>query len=348
MAGDALRAYLDTYREAIESTRYAEIDDLQPAPWANLMHGGAGTAYVLWRLGDARRARAWATASLADRRVGACECDEIHPLRSSVVFGRAGLYWITALAGGPARARAIAGFIRFTPSTSTGRRALEVMEGAAGQLDAARVLLAQADDRKLRAHAGKLADRLTRAVRARARKPWQPIDAAGFAHFWPGMLHALLAWQRFAGEDTPGWLADATGALLDVWSPPLSRIEHLAASWCNGAAGVALLWAQAYACLGDERFRAAARVAGEHAANGGPMLADVCCGHAGVGLGLLAIDPIDPGGGWREHALVHATRAIENPAMRWPNGLYRGHPGLVCLALDLTSETPRGFPVIDG
>ena len=345
MASDALREYLGTYREAIEGTRYAEIDDLQPAPWANVMHGGAGTAYVLWRLGDARRARAWATAAMAERRAGGCDWDELEPARGSVLFGRAGIAWMAALAGGPVRARAIAAFVRHTAGT---QRKLEIMEGAAGQLDAARVLLAHADDRKLRARAAAIAARLLRAVRARVRKPWQPIDAAGFAHFWPGVLHALLAWQQFAGEDPPGWLADAVRALLAVWSPPLARIPYLAASWCNGAAGAGLLWAQAFSSLHDERFRAAARVAAEHAANGGEMSADVCCGHAGVGLVLLAIDRIDPGHGWRAHAAAHAERAIAGAAMKWPNGLYRGHPGLAVLALELTSETPHGFPVIDG
>jgi hypothetical protein len=35
------------------------------------------------------------------------------------------------------------------------------------------------------------------------------------------------------------------------------------------------------------------------------------------------------------------------PPSKWPSGLLWGHPGLVCLALDLAGDAPRpgaGFP----
>src|SRR5260221_11424922 len=61
------RSYVAWYQDVIQHADYEDLTSLQPAPYATLAHGGAGTAYVLWRLAQHRRARTWLDAALADR-----------------------------------------------------------------------------------------------------------------------------------------------------------------------------------------------------------------------------------------------------------------------------------------
>ena len=346
VADVVFREYVDTYREAISGARYAELGDLQPAPFATLAHGGPGTAYALWRLGLTRTATAWITGALADRRRSSFHAENELDAGTSFVYGRPGIYWVQARLGGKSRARAIAGFMRAARACPP--RELELMSGTAGLLAGARILLEDGDDARLRELAGSLADRLARRVRARAKQPWQPLDPVGFAHHWPGVLHALLAWLCFAGEEVPAWLAGALRDLLAVWTPEATRAPGLAASWCNGAAGAALLWVKAHEATGDAVYLEAARRAGEQAATAKPAGSDLCCGNGGVAFALLELERIDPRGTWHARARELAARAIDRPAMKWPNGLYRGHPGLVCLALDVLGDAPRGFPAVLG
>src|SRR4051794_12961240 len=93
------RDYVDAYIGAIHDTHYREVSKLQPGPFATLAHGGAGTAYALWRMGDRRRASTWVAASLADRRAFSFSQHTIDmpaPI-TSVMFGRAGARWVDVL-----------------------------------------------------------------------------------------------------------------------------------------------------------------------------------------------------------------------------------------------------------
>jgi hypothetical protein len=336
------RRYLDTYLDAIRGLRYAQLDQYQPEPYASVAHGGGGTAYALWRLARTRSAASWIDASLRDRRRSAFVLEDSAASPRSYGYGRAGLYWVRALIGGPRRAAAVAAFTRYARDE---RREVEFLSGTAGHLTGARLLLAQFEHAGLRSLAEELAQRLLRRVRARSRKPWQPFDMLGFAHHWPGVLHAVLAWLRFAGESPPPWLADALEQLLAMWQPDVARVPALAASWCNGSSGTLLLWVEAYEATRDARYLAAARVAAERTAATASLAgADLCCGDGGAAYALLALARID--GAWRTPARELAARAIAAPAMKWPNGLYRGHPGLVCLALDISDDQPAGFPLI--
>ena len=109
-----------------------------------------------------------------------------------------------------------------------------------------------------------------------------------------------------------------------------------------------LLWTKAHEATGDAVYLDAARRAAERAATAPPAGSDLCCGNGGVAYALLELERLDRGGTWHPRARELAARAIDRPTMKWPNGLYRGHPGLVCLALDLLAPAPRGFPAILG
>jgi hypothetical protein len=340
-----LRTYISTYRDAVDGLSYHTVPELQPPPFASLAFGGAGTAYVLLRLGASRRAARWLQASLADRRHDAFAIGDTVPATLSYLHGRGGLLWLYCMtAAASRRPRSLTAYRHAVTRVEP----IEFIEGTAGHLTGIRLLLRKREDTALRALGDTLAARLSRRVRARVRRPWQAIDAIGFAHFWPGVLHALLAWQAFCARPVPRWLDDAMRSLLAVWVPKITRTPELAASWCNGAAGTVLMWSKAFEVTGDLAYRtAAARAADQAARASHSITSDLCCGVGGVAYSFLELARVDPSGSWRERATELAARAIDAPAMRWPNGLFRGHPGLVCLALDLLADVPEGFPTIE-
>ena len=338
-----LRAYLATYRDAVTSFGYRAIAELQPAPFASVTYGGGGTAYALWRLGMARQAAAWLRGSLADRRRGAFALPTLAPRRDSYSHGRGGLLWLRNLIATTPAPRNISAYTRAVAHADKP----EFMSGRAGHLTGIRLLLARRPHPRLHAIADELAASISNAVQRRAREPWHATDAIGFAHHWPGTIYALLAWQRSTGQPLPPWLRDAIHDLHRAWTPDTRRGPTLASSWCNGAAGTALLWVKAYDVIGDDRYRVAAVAAADQAllANDGGF--SLCCGLTGIAFALLEVGRIDRSRDWRGLATQLAVQAIETAAPRWPNGLFQGHPGLVCLALDLMADTPAGFPTIE-
>ncbi len=316
------RSYVSTYLEAIEVTRYRELADLQSPPFATLANGGAGTAYALWRLGRTRRAQAWMKAVRSDRTRAAFRAptSEHWTPRSSYMFGRAGQSWVQARIGGSQRRAAIADYVAAARARP---RLAEFASGEAGHLRS-----------------------LEKRVRARMEAAWHPQDAMRFAHGWSGVLYALLAYHQWRNEPAPEWLVSALIALVSVWSPTDAGMG-LASSWCNGAAGALLFWAKAYRCTSERRFLEAARIAAQTALGCTGQSPTLCCGDAGVAYGLLALDLVDPDQRWRVQARELAAAAIRDSRMKWPNGLFQGHPGLVCLALDCIAERAGGFPAIE-
>jgi hypothetical protein len=314
---------------------------MQPQPHATVYHGGAGVAYALWRAGQRRQAGRWLGDALADRRSAAFAWEYAAPA-TSYHYGRAGLHWVHALTGDRV---AVSRYLRLAQRG----RGIEFMDGAAGHLTGARLLLGRHDDRRLRRVGATLAARLRRRLRARGARPWRAGDAAGgFAHDWTGVFHALLEWSRARGEGPPPWLLESLQRLAAIWSPQKVRRPALAGAWCQGAAGALLLWCSAYATTNHPPFLRCAREAGRIALAAEYATPGLCCGSAGAAFGLLELDRIDPEHGWRQGARELGLRAVQASGLRWPYGLLRGHSGLVCLALDLVAERPVGFPTIFG
>lgn len=328
------RDYLDLYRGALRETRYAELRTLQPAPFASLGHGGAGTAYALWRLGETRRAKAWIAAALADRGAAAYDPEILADARRpSLMFGRPGGQWVAAMIA-PAETGRYLRAIRTLPLD-------EHASGAAGHLLAACVLRRRASDVALARMIDRLGARLVTALRARVDAPWTARDAMGFAHGWVGICYAILAWAP-----PEPWIVDAVVALAARWAPD-DTLGPFATSWCNGAAGALLLWTKAFSVTGVPAFVDVARRTARAALDGRGANQSLCCGHIGAAFALLALERVDPRRGWRAEARALAAEVIAAPRFAYPNGLFQGHPGLACLALDLVDE-PRGFPAIEG
>jgi hypothetical protein len=335
-----LRPFVSRYLDAIEGVRYAHLDQLQRGPLAGIATGGAGTAFALLRAGRARRAISWADDALADRRRAAYRGDGDHVVdRNAYLMGRAGIHVVRALASRD-RDASIGAFVR----SARGVGPIELHSGRAGHLIGTRVMLDRFDDARLRRLGASLAGELEAAARDRVRAPWQAIDATNLAHGWPGVLYALLRWA----EPAP-WLVDALVRLTHAWRPDTITGVDNRATWCAGAAGMVLLWSRAHAATREPIFVEAARTAANAALVYEPPRPHLCCGTGGVAYAMLALDRIDPRGGWRARAAEITVRAIRSPVRTaFPNGLLWGFPGLVCLALDVMADRPIGFPAIEG
>ncbi|HEY5938841.1 MAG TPA: lanthionine synthetase LanC family protein [Kofleriaceae bacterium] len=340
MTRRALREYVSAYVDEVGSLRYADISSIQPPPYASLARGAGGIVYLLWRRGERRAARRWLAAARADRRRHAYQYTLDFP-RSAFMYGTAGLHWLGALLETEG---AVPAYVR----AASRLRDHSYMAGSAGYLTGARILLERGSHPGLHRRTTTLASTLLAQVRD--ARPWNRLESSGFAVRLPGLLHALLAWHDFVGEDLPPWLVTAMHELVQAWT--LDAVPTgFTATWCNGATGMVLLWVKAFASTNDEQFLDAARRMAALALSEDEPRSILCCGLAGVAYSLLELARHDPtNNNWREQAFDIGVRAVaitRRTPLEWPNGLYLGHPGVVCLAADLLADEPQGFPAIE-
>ena len=336
----SVRDYVTRYLAAATAVRYEHLPLLQPKPFASVGHGGAGTAYALAKLGEPRRASAWIAAAQRDPRRTA-----LHG--RGTWSGRAGVECVRAMISPGARAEAAARFARLVLRQQAGP--LEVFAGSSGCLLAALALLRRREDARVRAAATTLAERILERLEQRARSRWTRVDATNFAHGWPGVHYAALAWSAAQREAPPAWLIASLSRLRRAWRPDHVPYPMMGGSWCTGAAGLALVWSKTFELTAERGFRDAARTAARAAVDlVDTARAHICCGLGGVAYAHLALDRIDPDRGWRERARAIVTQAVGVPLQaRFPNGLLYGHPGLVTVAVDAYSERPGGFPLVE-
>lgn len=308
---------------------YADLGERQPLPHSDIAHGGAGTAYALWRFDHP--SAAWIRAALADPRRLPWATAE------SYLFGRTGARCVSALVDPRGREAAIRALVRMRAA-----REVELAAGLAGQLLGLCMLRSHLDDPRIQRKADAFGERLAARVR-RHGKRWHRHDTVNFAHGWPGALFALLAWRP-----ADAWLVESLAALAKEWQPGLVIQVPYRGTWCTGDGGVTLLWARAYEHTGDVRFLRIARRAATSAMRWLPERPHLCCGAGGVAYAALALDRIDPGRQWRDRARRIAKRALRTPlTTRWPSGLLWGHPGLACLEQDVAAARGGGFPLIE-
>ncbi len=372
---DALRRQVSLvariYAGEASAMSYAELRERQQPPLASINYGAAGIAHALGRP-NAQRLRiqdldgAMRHVVEAERHakqrtafVGRDPAFTGMDLPRSIHFGGAGIPFerllTDARAGRVTDAAALRTFVRQARRARTATS--EFLQGVAGFLSAVVILLRVVEAPVLDALADELAGELLE--RAVSPNPWVRAKVLAFAHGRAGIFHSLLGWSLATKRELPAWFQSELARLdADVesegrmgapdWSHGLER------TWCNGAAGLVLLWARAYEHTRDTKHRQRARKAARTLLSkmegwGG----DLCCGLGGRAFALLAMQRIDPDGGWEMRALAMGARAtdamVANPGP-WPNGLYHGFPGLVCLAGDLGSAPGKrlGFPMAEG
>ncbi len=208
------------------------------------------------------------------------------------------------------------------------------MAGRAGALSGALHLYRITGDDGMRRAADTIAARLLRNA----------TDCTnGFAHGLVGVQHALLAWSQQTKTALPDDFIARIARPTD--DEIIARLPPLAGTWCNGLTGFVFLWVKAYEVTGDDSWRQRARAtmralfARPHAANG-----SLCCGLGGQAYAALAIGRIDDSEDWRARATDLCTRSLSTV----PNhGVFKGLPGLVCLAADLTTPGEARFPLVE-
>jgi lantibiotic modifying enzyme len=357
------------YVAAASRLCYADVRDQQASPWASAAFGAPGVAYALWRAAEQRRG-AWldaanrilttaSDAALEDywsKDFGApSDC------RFAMAYGVAGVSLVHALVARsrddePTYVRSLGRFVEAC-SLPHGRDE-ELLMGTSGLLNGARILHAATGEEGLRRCGESLATSLA-ARMTLGPGVWLAAKPYGFAHGSAGILHALLAWYHHAGERIPAEVSAtlerfAVDVRMSGALPLPGASPSLSLSFCNGSAGLAILWVKAYEHTRDYSYRELALAAArEVSARAGTPNGDLCCGLAGRAQALLAVDRIAPKQGWGERASELADCAaliMSRLPCRWQHGLYKGWPGLVCLHLDSLSapDARVGFPLVEG
>jgi serine/threonine-protein kinase len=361
-----LREFVQVYRREERAMSYRDLCARQSPPWASIAYGAAGIAAALSakRLCTARergRCEFW----LAAARRGAGRYGLNGPelpakgLDHALYHGRDGIDWLRLLVGSARGSGQRGGGLRAFLVRCRHQRGgpTELLFGIAGYLNGLVLLYRARGNRRVL----EVADELARDLldRQGGRHGWGRAKVLGFAHGRAGIFHALLGWSDASGRELPRSFFDQLERFAEEvegrsFVPADAFAGVIERSWCNGTAGLVLLWARAYehtpGAAQLNRARRAARSLFTHAARAPGSL---CCGLTGRAYALLAMDRIEPGRGWYGRALGMGGRALGAMIAgvgNWPNGLFYGYPGLVCLAADLLgpARDRGGFPLVEG
>jgi eukaryotic-like serine/threonine-protein kinase len=360
---------------------------LDQTPRSSLYYGLAGPALVHLRLADQRRdpdhlasadcwcARAEYLTSDPDA-YSSPSMREAHatPSEASLLHGPAGVALTRAMIGN-ARAdgaeldRACRWFLR---SASARCSSNDLTLGKSGVLFGAAAFLDMqslgADERDSVLRLGrKTATALTqwteRVGGPRTRSKWRNL---GLAHGWAGILYSLIRWahsdpatplpsrmpewldalaargQRVGRRMRWPWVQDGTGP---------DQMVGYAPGWCNGSAGLVILWAAAYRALGrEEDLHRMVAVALD------TWLSDtsewgLCCGTTGRAFALLSAGRVTGENRWMSRARTLASRAVQfwesDNQRENTHSLFRGDSGLTLLLAELEQPNAAVFPIFE-
>jgi eukaryotic-like serine/threonine-protein kinase len=351
------------------------------APTASVMNGAAGLAYALLRVAMIKDDESLlATADLWSIRATLATSPEafwnqelgITPDvcgEQSFFHTAAGVHCVGAMvahARGDAMARELAleAFVRRVREPCPHA---DVAFGKAGLLLGCALLVETLNgdipaDGPLR----ELGENLARSVweeygHQRAVAPTTRPIYLGAAHGWAGILYAVMRWIDVAGVDPPDELGAQLAELASL-SMPVGRglawprdvrdapqFDSLAASWCNGAAGLVHLWTIAHRLLRDDKYAQLAVMAAWTACEGPDAGGALCCGLAGRAYALSALYRHSGEREWLLRARDLAERAvmaIQSTAPR-RDSLYNGEIGVALLAAELQSPELARMPLFD-
>lgn len=357
------------------------------APRASVNLGAAGIAYGILRMAMARDderllalADLWsikAMAALGSNEAFVNEKLEITPKdfgTTGVHHSASGVYVTEASIANArgdsmARAAAIEGVLALGADAGP---ELDVSFGRSGMLLGLAMLLdSLPDDAEERRKLVELGDRLAAdvwveltAMGPLARQALRVGDTdfvryLGAAHGWTGFLYAQLRWAEATGAVPPPVgsrlgelerMAVPSGRGL-VWAREVGVTDDgaLAATWCNGAAGMVALWTLAARLLGEVKLMSLAERAAWTAYEGHPAPGDLCCGLAGRAYALINLYRAGRDEIWLARARDLAERAAmqvrENALRR--DSLYKGEVGVAALLVDLERPDAAAMPFYD-
>ena len=293
-----------------------------PAPTASAMNGAAGFAYALLRVAALRGdeellalADLWSTRAVAhtgtDEAFWNAEL-EIVPETfgdNSFYHHASGVHAVAALVA-HARADEAAEQLAvdaFTAAASRPCEHIDVAFGRAGLLLGCSLIREVTSPTARREPLQTLGHTLLEALWSELLH--QPplgdgsrLRSLGAAHGWAGCLYAVLRWSEASSSSPPPGIQARLEQLAALghahgrgmfWPHEVgagAAETGLGSSWCNGAAGHAILWALASTSLNEDRYARLAEMAAWTAYGGGSVgPGDLCCGFAGRAYALLRV-----------------------------------------------------------
>ena len=187
-----------------------------------------------------------------------------------------------------------------------------------------------------------------------------PLEFLGMAHGWAGVLFASIRWAEASATTIPpiliecltelGTLAQRAGPSGLKWWRKLNAFrgeQDVMAGWCNGSAGMAILWAAAHRILGTDDFKTLCLGAAQHAYefdNGGK---DLCCGLAGRAYALLNAYQVSHDEVWLNRANELCLMIDEHVSRDWPDSLFKGSLGPTLLSIELSYPDQAALPLFE-
>ena len=185
-------------------------------------------------------------------------------------------------------------------------------------LDAHLVTLSGGDERIRHAAA--------QAAGALAGRIGDAATSVGLAHGTPGHLLAALAWQSVSPQ--PSAAATAAEHLARISADPRRWCRPgWEATWCNGAAGLTLLFLATASALGEPAYLTDAEAAMRIALAAEPRGFDLCCGTPGRAYALGRLAHATGGTSWHRRAAADRARAAGDLHHLGPHGLVKGRAG---------------------
>jgi hypothetical protein len=325
---------------------------------AGVGHGAGGLAYSLLRIHavapDAsllETAQRWLDSALAGAHRGALRSLEpTPPTEPSFLHGFAGLHVVRALVAdargeGALRAKEAAKWAQFAAQEV---EIDELLFGTAGHLLGALAMHRALGD----ARALEVADALLTRLSPPDLPAWTLLEETGFGHGRAGILHALVRGLIATKRSPPAWLPEALDRVhADSAVRPVGEPAWRVGSLCGGSSGAAMLWSRAFELTREAAYLERARDAAlASLAPEGIVVGHICCGAAGRAYAQLAVERVDPGGGWAPRAMDAMTPWLGPLATEHPLGLLQGYAGVACLAVDLgwpDKKRAMGLPLLD-
>jgi len=353
---------------------------LLPRPTATVNYGSAGIAYLFYRVSCLQDradllalADVWierAKLALAESPDEACfapelglEADTVG--RSALYHSATGIHCVDALVACAIddRVRAERAIERFLAAAETDEARDDLTTGRAGHLLGCACLLEAA--RSAGYSEGQLLEFGRRRQQELASR-WSSCSHTvagsgspfyGIAHGWAGLAYAQLRFSSLSFEPLAPEVIAGLNELEELackegdraWWPSGPADTEVWPGWCHGSAGYAMLWAQAYRVLSDDRFLELARMAAEHSWSEPASTGHLCCGAGGQAYASLCLERLTGEGLYLDRARAMLDRAmtfIGGPGMR-QGSLYKGDVGVALLEAELAEPSLSAMPLFE-
>jgi serine/threonine protein kinase len=237
---------------------------------------------------------------------------------------------------------------------------LEFILGKAGLLNTIQQLsYLVIDNQPLRRVGTELAAAMIKEIGSYPSMEESPIQFVGFGHGWAGILYSLLAWGR---EYNPSLVTEVLPLLTELaayrtttrcgafWPKRFDRPtrEGDVSSWCNGTAGLTLLWSEAFSTTKDPQWLKVAREAATHTLSHHDTSITLCCGLAGRAYALATLFAVSGEEEWLAAAHDCLERAKPEPCHvgGFPHSLFKGYVGLELAKLEIQKPEAIVFPTL--